>query len=90
MFPSVSSQQVRTPRLVRPLVFRGRASIALRFARLFPCVQVIVFEDDWLTVDRARAAAESLGLSDRVHIHHVSACVAGVDLPTRPVPRRTA
>lgn len=72
------------------LIVRGRARIAIRLARLFPCVEVMVFEDDWIAVDRARATADALGLSNRVHIHHVSATPPGLDLPPPRLPRRAA
>ena len=79
------------PPLVRRIALRGPSSIAVRIARLFPCIQVLAFDDNWDSIDRARLDADRLGLADRVKIHHVSAAPPGLDNPGAGLrPRRAA
>jgi precorrin-6B methylase 2 len=66
------------------IALRGPASVALRVARLFPCIDIIAFDDDWSAIDRARDAADALGLSAHLSIHHTSAAPADLS------PRRAA
>lgn len=57
----------------RRIIFRGPPAVAIGLARLFPHLSIIVFHHHWPTIDEGRRAALSLGLADRVHIHHIAA-----------------
>lgn len=61
------------PEAPRPLRLHARPALALRLARRFPCLHIVVFHDSWPAIDDARQAAIAMGLAGRVHIHHISA-----------------
>jgi precorrin-6B methylase 2 len=80
MFPSGLGSSVGS----RTIILRAPAPIAIRIARLFPCLKVLAFDDDWSAIDRARAAADALGLSARVLIHLTSPAPPGLLHPPHP------
>lgn len=65
---------------------RIRPALALRMARLLPCLRIVAFHHDWRAIDDARRAADAMGLSDRVRFHHISAAPQAAFL--RPIPSR--
>lgn len=47
---------------------------ALRLVGRKPWASVVVFEQTWTAVDRARQRADAAGMGRRVSVHHLDAC----------------
>jgi hypothetical protein len=76
MFPLEGARTMVSPAPspnTRTITLFARPALALRLARLFPCLRIVVFHHHWPAIDDARQAAIAMGLADRIHIHHTSA-----------------